>query len=405
MDKTQRIHFLFTGYTNGTLSPDEVDELLVWLYDAKEEEIAAMSLPLQDLWQQAKEGKLPSTASGVDWDNMYRTVVQSGNDAIEMPVQGSRWNKRWVTIAAAVIGIVFLTVYFFRPRSPRKEIVRQPVEDRLPGNVMPGNNNAVLILAGGEKVILDSAAEGKLAQQGGTEVVKLKGGQLAYKPGERNTVLYNTVSTPRGANYQVTLSDGSKVWLNAASSIRFPTVFSDTARNVELTGEAYFEVTKNKRSPFTVLVKRSDIQNGSMLVEVLGTHFNVMAYEDESAVNTTLLEGAVKVKHGGEGELLSPGKQVQLSRQSGKMNNTVANVNMAVAWKNGYFYFDKDNVQSIMRQVARWYDLDIKYDVDVTDMLFSGKIEKKLPLSGVLNLFKHEKMNFKIEGKQLVLTK
>ncbi|MCC6286253.1 MAG: FecR domain-containing protein [Chitinophagaceae bacterium] len=407
MDKTQRIHFLFTGYTKGTLSHEELDELLVWLYDAKEEEITALSLPLHDLWQQAKDGKLPSTASRVNWENVYRTVMQSDSGAVEIPVQGNRWKRRWVTVAAAVIGIgLFVVVYFFGPGATRKEIAQQPVEkNRLPENVMPGNNNAVLTLSGGEKVVLDSAADGRLAEQGGTEVVKLKGGQLAYRAGESRTIVYNTVSTPRAANYQVTLSDGTRVWLNAASSIRFPTVFSDTARHVELTGEAYFEVSKNKQAPFTVLVKRSDIQGGNMEVEVLGTHFNVMAYEDESTVNTTLLEGSVKVKHGNASELLQPGKQVQLSRQSGKLSNAVANVNMAVAWKSGYFYFDKDNVQSIMRQVARWYDLDVRYEGEVTDMLFSGKIEKRLPLSGVLNLFKYEKINFKIEGKQLVLIK
>lgn len=406
MDKTQRIHFLFAGYTKGTLSHEELDELLVWLYEAKEEEVTAFSLPLHDLWQQAKDGKLPSTASRVNWDNVYRTVIRADAEAAEIPIQHNNRKRRWVPVAAAVAGIAFFTVvYFLRPGTTPKEITQKPVEQRLPENVMPGNNNAVLTLSGGEKVILDSAADGSLAQQGGTEVIKLKGGQLAYKAGENHAVVYNTVSTPRGSNYQVTLSDGSKVWLNAASSIRFPTVFSDTTRSVELTGEAYFEVAKNARSPFTVLVKQSDVNGESMKVEVLGTHFNIMAYEDESSVKTTLLEGSVKVKHGNDGELLRPGRQVQLSRQNGKLSTDAANVNMAVAWKNGYFYFDKDDVQSIMRQVARWYDLDVKYEGDVTDMLFSGKIEKQLPLSGVLNLFKYEKINFRVEGKQLVLTK
>lgn len=404
MNRIQRIHFLFSGYTEGRLTREELDELLVWLYDMPEEEKAVLSFPLQELWQQAKDAKLPSTASGVNWDNVYQQVIQSDDNSNVIAIGNKNTKSRWISIAAAVIGIcIFSAVYWLRPKPAGKEIVQQPAKNRLPETVMPGSNNAILTLSGGTQIVLDSAADGRLAEQGGTEVIKLKGGQLAYRAGGNRAIVYNIISTPRAANYQVTLSDGSKIWLNAASSIRFPAVFSDTSRNVELTGEAYFEVAKNQKSPFRVTVKRSDAKGGDMEVEVLGTHFNVMAYDDERDVKTTLLEGAVKVKHGNSGGILEPGRQAQLSREDGKISMSQANVNMAVAWKNGYFYFDKSDVKSIMRQVGRWYDLDIKYEGNLTDMLFSGKIEKKLPLSGILNLLKQGKINFLIEGKQLTL--
>ncbi len=190
----------------------------------------------------------------------------------------------------------------------------------------------------------------------------------------------------------------TRVWLNAASSLRYPTSFSGQDRKVELTGEGYFEVAKNKDKPFHVRV-------GAVEVEVLGTHFNIMAYDDEAAIQTTLLEGSVKVSYNNQTDLLKPGRQASLNRTDNKLTTGEANVQQVVAWKNGYFYFDKSDVKTIMRQVSRWYDLDIVYESTVPDMKFSGKIERSLPLSGISHLLESGQIHFRIEGKNCIMMK
>ncbi len=254
-----------------------------------------------------------------------------------------------------------------------------------------------------QSLLLDSTKNGIITSQGNVKVIKLDSGQLAYTPASgkgisSSEISYNTISTPRAAQYQIVLSDGTKVWLNAASSLRYPTVFTGKDRQVVLTGEGYFEVAKNKEKPFHVQV-------GGLEVEVLGTHFNIMAYEDEDAIQTTLLEGSVKVIHNNQSDLLVPGREASLGRSSNQLTVGDANVQQAVAWKNGYFYFDKSDVKTIMRQVSRWYDLDIIYEAPVPDMKFSGKIERGLPLSGIAHLLESGQIHFRIEGKNCIMLK
>ena len=273
----------------------------------------------------------------------------------------------------------------------------------LPEEIVSGGSHAILTLSNGTVIILDSAKKGMITKQGNVKVIKLDSGQLAYTPLSNNgtpslELGYNTISTPRATQYQIVLSDGTKVWLNAASSLRYPTVFTGKDRKVELTGEGYFEVARIKEKPFHV-------QTGDLEVEVLGTHFNIMAYEDEDAIQTTLLEGTVKVSHNNQSDLLKPGKQASLGRDNNKLTVSVANVQQAVAWKNGYFYFDKSDVKAIMRQVSRWYDLDIVYESPVPEMKFSGKIERNLPLSGITHLLESGQIHFRIEGKKCILMK
>lgn len=267
-------------------------------------------------------------------------------------------------------------------------------------DVPPGANKAVLILGDGSTVSLDSLHRGTLAKQGSTEIVQLGGGRLAYTrggaagatgaAGAESDVSFNTIRTPRGGQYQVTLPDGSRVWLNAASSLKFPTAFTGGDRTVELTGEAYFEVAARQNQPFRVKV--SDMQ-----VDVLGTHFDVMAYPEEGGVYTSLLQGAVRVGT----QVLKPGQEARWS--GGVLQVAEVDTDQAVAWKNGLFQFDGATLETIMHQVCRWYDVDVRYEGNVSRH-FSGLISRSVPLTEVLHMLDLAgKARFSLEGRTVVV--
>jgi ferric-dicitrate binding protein FerR (iron transport regulator) len=252
-------------------------------------------------------------------------------------------------------------------------------------------------LADGSTIILDNVQNGTLAQQGNTKVIK-EDGKLAYNLTSTgiNEVLYNTISTPRGGQYQVDLPDGSRVWLNAASSLHFPTAFVGKERRVEITGEAYFEVAKNKAQPFIVSVNGAEVQ-------VLGTHFNVMAYNDENAIKTTLLEGSVKFVNGSTSSLLKPGQQSQLSENGQVKVVSNVDVDAVTAWKNGNFDFQGEDIETVMRQLSRWYNVDVVYR-NKPDELFYAEIPRNTKLSDVLKALELTgKLRFGIEGKKIIV--
>ncbi len=308
-----------------------------------------------------------------------------------------------IRVAAVVIGISLIgATYFFFSRGKQKEIAQTDKQEHHNNkDLAPGGNKAILTLANGAQIILDSAANGTLAQQGNTKVVKLANGRLAYNStGNRQTaVLYNTMSVPRGGQYKLTLPDGTEVWLNAASSIRYPTAFTGTERKVEISGEAYFEVAHytaagtGKRIPFKVMM------NNGEEIEVLGTHFNVNAYPEEGNVKTTLLEGAVKLTQHHISVLIKPGQQAALTEKGFKIDNP--DIEKVIAWKTGFFDFDNLDLVSIMRQISRWYDVDIVYDGRLTTPKFGGRISRDLPLSSVLKMFEEYHIAFRLEGKKL----
>ncbi|HEY0176031.1 MAG TPA: FecR domain-containing protein, partial [Pedobacter sp.] len=219
--------------------------------------------------------------------------------------------------------------------------------------VLPGGNKAYLTLADGSKIILNDARIGKLATQAGIQVTKAKDGMLIYRLKDKKTTHTdspdNTITTPSGGQYQLVLSDGTKVWLNAASSLKFPAHFLKGKREVELTGEAYFEVAKNAASPF--IVKAADQQ-----VLVLGTHFNIKAYQDENTVKTSLLEGRVNISLAGQTATLLPGQEA-LNRHNGQIGVHEADVEESIAWKKGLFQFNNAGIEEVMKQVARWYNV------------------------------------------------
>jgi len=407
MDVNEHVRFLFEKYLRKECSAEEFEEMMTWLVAMDEGEKNKLSEPLKELWDKAAADKLPSTAEQVDWDGVLSKVLNADEPTVENPVDihlPARIGWKRVAVAVVILGLIISGSILLLNRKIPVEIVKQEKPVRhLPEEIHSKGNQAILTLSNGSVIVLDSTKNGVITRQGNVKITKLDSGQLAYSSQSSNgtassEISYNTISTPRAAQYQVILSDGTKVWLNAASSLRYPTSFSGQDRKVELTGEGYFEVTKNKDKPFHVRV-------GAIEVEVLGTHFNIMAYDDEAAIQTTLLEGSVKVNYNSQSEMLKPGKQASLSRTDNKMTTGDANVQQVVAWKNGYFYFDKSDVKTIMRQVSRWYDLDIVYESSAPDMKFSGKIERSLPLSGISHLLESGQIHFRIEGKNCIMMK
>ncbi len=302
--------------------------------------------------------------------------------------------------AAAILLVVLGTLYFTgrQAGSRDKVAVAGKKGSRIALDIPPGTDGSVITLADGRRIVLDSVQNGELSVQGSTSILK-QGGRLAYlQHGHAGQeILYNTMTIPRGRQYQLILPDGSHVWLNAASSIRYPAAFTGKERKVEMTGEAYFEVAKNAAKPFRVKI-------GEAEVEVLGTHFNIMAYEEEGTVKTTLLEGAVKVTRAHASGMLRPGQEAQLNK-NGEGITVIddAPLSEAVAWKNGMFFFNQASLQTVMRQIARWYDVEIVYEGDIPPMEFGGKISRKSNVSEVLKILQLSKVHFRIEGKKIIV--
>jgi ferric-dicitrate binding protein FerR (iron transport regulator) len=265
-------------------------------------------------------------------------------------------------------------------------------------DIAPGTNRAVLVLADGSSVLLDDAEQGELSRQANAIINKTADGQIVYENqagAELVPLVYNTISTPRAGQYRLTLTDGTKVWLNAATSLQFPASFPGKERRVKLTGEAYFEVASNASQPFIVETPQQSI-------EVLGTHFNVNAYEEETQTKTTLLEGKVKVQTGSSVRVIKPGEQAA-SMQPGSLRVSEADTEEAIAWKNGYFKFNKADIQTIMRQLERWSDVEVEYMGAVPTDLFVGKINRSENISGVLRILELSKVQFKIENRKIIV--
>lgn len=301
--------------------------------------------------------------------------------------------------AAAAVLLVLVSVYFIYNSSNRQPDLAKisSQKQRFKNDIPPGTNKAVLTLADGSTIVLDDEANGALATQGTTKVLKFNG-KVSYQIAQQSSeeILYNTISTPRGGQYQVVLPDGSEVWLNAASSIHFPTVFQSNERKVEVTGEAYFEITKNKFKPFIVSVNKSQ-------VEVLGTHFNVMAYEDEALLKTTLLEGSVKFVNGNTTKILVPGQQSELKKDGVVAVASDVDVDDVMAWKNGIFHFEGEDIGTVTRQLSRWYDVDVEYRKKVDD-LFYAEMPRNTKLSDALKALELTgKVHFEIDGKKIIV--
>jgi len=357
--------------------------------------------------QLAKEGKL---------DEYFLSAMNEEAGIAE--ADENDYNKRnkvrplFYKIAVAAVVLIALSAGLYSYFKPVKLSGLKSIYAKHDAD--PGGNKATLTLADGSKISLTDASNGQIAQQAGVKITKNENGQLVYTIAEsgKKEIDYNTITTPRGGEYQINLPDGTKVWLNAASSVTFPTSFANAKnRKIKLTGEAYFEVFKNKNLPFIVVTDKQE-------VEVLGTHFNVNSYEDEKDTRTTLLEGSVQVRrilHAANqsniaydnSKILKPGQQSRVSSQPSKdISVEVANITQVMAWKNGYFHFENDNLLTVMNQLSRWYDIQVVYEVNRTDDEFVGDIPRNVKLSEVLKVLTYGGgLHFKIEDRKLIITK
>jgi ferric-dicitrate binding protein FerR (iron transport regulator) len=301
-------------------------------------------------------------------------------------------------LAAASLVVIFSAgLYFFVKKTESKS--QSPIASVQ--EIKPGGNNAILTLSNGKRIVLNNAANGELAKEPGIVISKMADGQLIYTVKENATAntqtLINTIETPKGGQYQINLPDGTKVWLNAVSSLRFPAKFSGNERKVELSGEGYFEVAHNKKMPFRV-------KTAGQEVEVLGTHFNINSYADDPETMTTLLEGSVRIKAAqGGSALLKPGQQSVLAQS--KLKVDLADVDAAVAWKNGEFRFNDEKLESIMHKVSRWYNVDVVYQNEqLREDSFGGVITRFAKVSDLLKMLELTKeVKFKIEGNTIVV--
>lgn len=346
--------------------------------------------------EEASKRKLPVDAEPFSGkkEEMWRVISS--------PHSAGRVKRSYTKIAAAAM--LFLTVaaglYLFSAKQQGIPVV--VTETKYAVDLKPGGNKAVLTLFDGRKIILNEVKNGLLSSKKGSVVRKISDGEVSYQhaanlgfAGQKEG-LYNTLETPRGGQYRLELPDGTKVWLNAASVLRFPADFSGKERQVSLIGEAYFEVAKRKAQPFKV-------KTGAQVIEVLGTHFNITAYPDEQIYKTTLLEGSVKVLAGDDQRLIKPGEQARFKAGS-EIAVTEVDVEEAVAWKNNKFTFNSQPLESIMRQISRWYNVDVQYKGNISKKLFTGSISRYANVSKVLSVLElTTQIHFKIEERRITV--
>ncbi|MBV8390634.1 MAG: FecR domain-containing protein [Mucilaginibacter sp.] len=304
------------------------------------------------------------------------------------------YKRRYLQLAASILLFLALSVFFLN------RLKHEPAKLSAQNHdLAPGGNKAILTLADGSKINLNNMKNGAFTSQPGVHIIK-QSGELSYKAAETNSnpaeVSYNTLTTPKGGQYQLTLADGTKVWLNAASSLKFPTAFNGNERVVELTGEAYFEVVHNAKQPFKVKTSGQTIQD-------IGTQFNVNTYSDENASATTLVEGSVKIYDAKGQTMIKPGQQFLLKANGLSEVTSDVDINEVTAWKNGMFQFNNASIQTIMRQIARWYDIEVEYKGPTPDYTYHGKISRNSNASQVLKILELSGINFTIEGRKIIV--
>jgi ferric-dicitrate binding protein FerR (iron transport regulator) len=390
---------LLAKYLDGSISPAEVELFWAWL-NVIDESVLAAELKAFEADAIENPIRLPDPV----WDIKMRQLRERRR--LLRPVTGkSDWiltlrPARWA--AAAIFLVVASAIVFIVQRRQGQSAtshVRVPAEMPVELGNPARHNKAVLILGDGHQLVLDSGSNGELVRQGGVRVLKTPDGQLKYEPTKSNdkTVSYNTLRVPKGSQYHLLLSDGSEIWLNAASSLTYPTAFTGRERVVKVDGEAFFNIAKNPGKPFRVKVKDEEI-------EVLGTQFNVNGYQDEAGVKTSLVKGLIKLHtQDGKTQFLKPGQQSFSSSPDSFRLIEHFDLNEVVAWKDGLFRFKNQDIQTIMRQLCRWYDIDVSFQGTVNKH-FIGVISRNAPLAKVLDMLSETReVKFEIDKNKIIV--
>lgn len=388
----QRITYLVAKYQTDQLTEDEREELSRLITCEKElvsEQILSMILELD----RSEPADVVKVEDGTAMLKRILDVDRPNKSKVISLFSRLRW-----AVAAAILVLIAFGIYF-------REKTNEPRYTNFTNDVKPGVNKAILTLANGEKISLSDAKDGEIMKQAGLSITKTESGEIIYKviegAGIKANLAMNTINTPQGGQWQVILPDGSKVWLNAISSLTYPASFvSSSVRKVKLVGEAYFEVAKDKAKPFIVQTSTQDVM-------VFGTHFNINSYADELVTKTVLLEGSVQVKDNRTGfvQMLTPGDQSILSDNG--IEVAKVDVDDAVAWKNGYFVFNNERLDAIMRELSRWYNIDVEYANDsVRDVKYYGTVSRFGNISQVLRKLEHTShVRFDITGSKVVARK
>ncbi|WP_295718053.1 FecR family protein [Mucilaginibacter sp.] len=393
-----RLTYLFNSYYHQTATQEEQDELMEIIHSsANDVEVTAL---IHEAWDNLEiDGPLFDRTKSID---ILNSILQGKSDHDNIhPIRPPNKKQLWLKLGVAAAMMVFVGFgAYVLLRQDKNVIAKKNIaKAKHAHDVLPGGNKAILTLANGKTITLDSAKNGLLVNEGSARIHKTRDGQLVYetdKNGDNSAAPMNTVSTPRGGQYQLVLDDGSKVWLNSASSLSFPAVFKGKTREVEITGEAYFEVAKNAKMPFRVKVNNT-------VVEVLGTHFNIMAYNDEAVMKTTLLEGSVKISNSQNFSMLKPGQQAQLNQNGLIKVIDNPDADDAVAWKDGIFQFRDAGIETIMRQAARWYDVQVSFAGKMPVKEFTGRISRNVKASELMGMLKYMGINYKIEDKHITV--
>ncbi|MGE8380674.1 MAG: FecR family protein [Sphingobacterium sp.] len=383
-DQNQQILDILAKYEAGTITEDELLLLEDWYasFEANPDLIDNLSSEERAVRKKQLQEKI------------FDQISTETSSTAEMPKKRfslNLGNRLWQAAASLVL-LCTVSFYIFQ-----KQAAQLPSSaEKQSSTISPGTDQAILTLGNGEKILLDDSKNGELSTEGNIRINKLKSGNLVYTASKKvSKVLSNTLSTPRGGRYQLTLADGTQVWLNAQSSITYPSAFQGSAREVTITGEVYFEVAHNAKMPFRV---RSENQ----LIEVLGTHFNVNTYNVKSSAKTTLLSGSIALTNTHQRIILKPGEQGIVAGRS----MSVKNVDPAevIAWKEGYFDFTDADIGSVIDELGRWYNVDIRYNGTATHETFTGRIPRSWPFEKVLNLLKTFKsIQVEMQGRRLIV--
>jgi transmembrane sensor len=388
MHAKQSVADLIEKHSRGVLSASEKDAFFQ-LFEKDDLDPEVEDYLWQNYQQQAETTVWPEEFRQLFAARMAKRIIRSSQPIRSLPSRKTHW---WRYAAAVVLIFAGSVAFLLTTKQP------SPTDVTVRSVVLPGTNGAVLTLADGTQLVLDSLGNGVVASQQGTKVV-MKNGLLEYQAtGNDMQAAYNTLEVPRGRQFRLTLPDGSRVWLNAASSIKYPTIFAGQERMVEVNGEAFFEVEKDAAKPFMVKV------NNSSVIEVLGTSFNVNTYDDEHLIKTTLVEGSLRVNADSDRQILKPGQQAQV--QAGSSLKVVSNINISqvMAWKNGYFDFNDADLPVMMRQLERWYDIEVVYEGKVPDVTFKGKMDRNVQLADMVGFLKNFGIKASLQERRLVIS-